>query len=93
MTELGGLGTKIGYHCFQGVSDHDDQAPNLGKGREMKSLEHAREGKRQEVFHEVLGLFRQGGHRFEKGPIGIQLHGNRDMQIDYRKIRIGELSD
>lgn len=27
----------------------------------------------------------------EKGPIGIQLHGNRDMAIDYRKIRIGEL--
>ena len=27
----------------------------------------------------------------EKGPIGIQLHANRDMAIDYRKIRIGEL--
>ncbi len=27
----------------------------------------------------------------DKGPIGIQLHGNRDMAIDYRKIRIGEL--
>lgn len=24
----------------------------------------------------------------EKGPIGIQLHGNRDMAIDYRDIRI-----
>ena len=27
----------------------------------------------------------------ERGPIGIQLHGNRDMQIDYRNIKIGEL--
>ena len=27
----------------------------------------------------------------EKGPIGIQLHGNRDMAIDYRNIRAAEL--
>ena len=27
----------------------------------------------------------------EKGPIGIQLHGNRDMAIEYRNIKIGEL--
>jgi hypothetical protein len=26
-----------------------------------------------------------------KGPIGIQLHGDRDMSIDYRKIMVGEL--
>ena len=26
-----------------------------------------------------------------KGPIGIQLHGNRDMGIDYRNIRVVEL--
>lgn len=25
-----------------------------------------------------------------KGPLGIQLHGNRDMAIDYRKIRLAE---
>ncbi len=27
----------------------------------------------------------------EKGPIGIQLHGNRDMSVEYRDIRIAEL--
>ena len=27
----------------------------------------------------------------ERGPLGIQLHGNRDMTIDYRKVRIAEL--
>ncbi|MFC1759209.1 DUF1080 domain-containing protein [Planctomycetota bacterium] len=27
----------------------------------------------------------------EKGPIGIQLHGNREMAIDYRKINILEI--
>ena len=27
----------------------------------------------------------------EKGPVGIQLHGNRDMAIDYRNIRLAEL--
>ena len=27
----------------------------------------------------------------QKGPIGIQLHGNRDMALDYRNIRIAEL--
>ena len=27
----------------------------------------------------------------EKGPLGIQLHGNRDMSIDYRAIRIAEI--
>jgi hypothetical protein len=27
----------------------------------------------------------------EKGPIGIQLHGNKDMAIDYRDIRIAAL--
>lgn len=27
----------------------------------------------------------------ESGPIGIQLHGNRDMNIDYRNIRVAEL--
>lgn len=26
-----------------------------------------------------------------KGPIGIQLHGDRDMAIDYRNIKVGEL--
>ena len=26
-----------------------------------------------------------------KGPLGIQLHGNRDMSIDYRRITIAEL--
>ena len=26
-----------------------------------------------------------------KGPVGIQLHGNRDMTIDYRNIRLAEL--
>lgn len=28
----------------------------------------------------------------EKGPIGIQLHGNRDMAIDYRNMRLAELN-
>jgi len=28
----------------------------------------------------------------EKGPVGIQLHGNRDMSIDYRNIRLAELN-
>lgn len=27
----------------------------------------------------------------EKGPIGLQLHGSRDMAIDYRNLKIGEL--
>jgi hypothetical protein len=27
----------------------------------------------------------------EKGRIGLQLHGNRDMQIDFRDIKIGEI--
>lgn len=27
----------------------------------------------------------------EKGPIGIQLHGGKDMAIDYRHIKLGEL--
>ena len=27
----------------------------------------------------------------EKGPLGIQLHGNREMTIDYRNIRLAEL--
>ena len=27
----------------------------------------------------------------EKGPIGIQLHGSRDMSIDYRNIKVAEL--
>ena len=27
-----------------------------------------------------------------KGPVGIQLHGNRDMSIDYRNIRLAELN-
>lgn len=27
----------------------------------------------------------------ERGPVGIQLHGNRDMSIDYRNIRLAEL--
>jgi len=26
-----------------------------------------------------------------KGPIGIQLHGDRDMAIDYRNLKLGEL--
>lgn len=28
----------------------------------------------------------------EQGPVGIQLHGNRDMQIEYRDIRLSELN-
>lgn len=27
----------------------------------------------------------------EKGPVGIQLHGNRDMAIDYRNITLSEI--
>jgi hypothetical protein len=27
----------------------------------------------------------------EKGPIGLQLHGGRDMSIDYRNIKVKEL--
>ncbi len=27
----------------------------------------------------------------EKGPLGIQLHGNRDMAIDFRNLKIAEL--
>ena len=27
----------------------------------------------------------------EEGPIGIQLHGNRNMGIDYRDIKVAEL--
>ena len=27
----------------------------------------------------------------EKGPIGLQLHGGKDMAIDYRKIRVAEI--
>jgi hypothetical protein len=26
-----------------------------------------------------------------KGPIGLQLHGDRDMAIDYRNLKVGEL--
>jgi hypothetical protein len=26
-----------------------------------------------------------------KGPIGLQLHGNRDMAIDYRNLRLAPL--
>ena len=26
-----------------------------------------------------------------KGPIGIQLHGNRNMGIDYRNMKVAEL--
>ena len=28
----------------------------------------------------------------KKGPVGIQLHGNRNMSIDYRKIKLAELN-
>ena len=28
----------------------------------------------------------------EKGPIGLQLHGGRDMAIDFRNLRAGEIS-
>jgi hypothetical protein len=28
----------------------------------------------------------------EKGPIGLQLHGKRDMSIDFRSIKVGELN-
>ena len=27
----------------------------------------------------------------KEGPVGIQLHGNRDMGIDYRKLNLAEL--
>ena len=27
----------------------------------------------------------------EEGPVGIQLHGNRVMAIDYRKIQLAEM--
>ncbi len=27
----------------------------------------------------------------DKGPLGIQLHGNRDMAIDYRNLKVAEL--
>ena len=27
----------------------------------------------------------------KEGPVGIQLHGNRDMAIDYRNIRLADL--
>ena len=27
----------------------------------------------------------------EKGPIGIQLHGKRDMAVDYRRMTLAEL--
>ena len=27
----------------------------------------------------------------EEGPIGIQLHGSRNMSIDYRKLKLAEL--
>ena len=29
----------------------------------------------------------------EEGPVGIQLHGNRDMAIDYRNLKIAELAE
>lgn len=29
---------------------------------------------------------------FEEGPVGIQLHGNRDMEIDYKNLRIAKLN-
>ena len=27
----------------------------------------------------------------ERGPIGVQLHGNNEMTIDYRDLRVAEL--
>ena len=27
----------------------------------------------------------------EEGPLGIQLHGSRDMSIDYRNLKLAEL--
>ena len=33
----------------------------------------------------------KSGSAIEKGPIGIQLHGNRDMKIDFRKLTLREL--
>ena len=33
----------------------------------------------------------ESGSAKEKGPIGIQLHGNRDMKIDFRKLTLREL--
>ena len=33
----------------------------------------------------------KSGSAIEEGPIGIQLHGNRVMSIDYRKLTVSEL--
>ncbi len=34
----------------------------------------------------------QSDSAIAKGPVGLQLHPNRDMQIDFRNIRLARLS-
>ena len=33
----------------------------------------------------------KSGSAIEEGPVGIQLHGNRNMSIDYRNLKLAEL--
>jgi len=65
---------------------------DLLKPKDWNSMKILAEGKRYTVWlngKQVMTY--ESDSASEKGPIGIQLHGNREMTIDYRNIKAAEL--
>ena len=64
----------------------------LLKAKDWNTMRIRAVGKKYTVWlqgEEVMNY--ESSSAIEEGPIGIQLHGNRNMGIDYRNIKIAEL--
>ncbi len=64
----------------------------LLKAKDWNTMRIRAVGKKYTVWlqgEEVMNY--ESSSAIEEGPIGIQLHGNRNMGIDYRNIKVAEL--
>lgn len=78
--------------------------PGKGYPKDAKGIEHLKpEGEWNHIRAEVRGpeyrIWLNGTHvltftgkkAIAEGPVGLQLHGNRDMRIDFRNLRAADL--
>lgn len=86
--------TALAYIPGKGYPFRNEKAVTYLKQDDWNHLKIRVKGKTYETWingKEVMTYTSESA--VEKGPLGIQLHGNRDMAIDFRNLKAGPLSE
>ncbi len=84
--------TASPYIAGKGYPIEAEGIPKLLKLNDWNRMKIEARGKQYTVWLQGKQVMTyESSSAIDKGPIGIQLHGNRQMAIEYRDIRLAEL--